>query len=312
MSATLTGSCVDIPPCSWESLLGEGSFSLNGLSPLLCHLNGHLSYSNPCVDLLFSLWHSSCDVDCFMIYCNTSFTYVNLIARFVGWTWMSVAPISGVVWKASVHGWSAVWSLWCVMVGSMAITPVCGIWALWATPVLVVIIHMSWSGAASIWIMTTWAVVSMEMWLWPGKPLPVPVLKAVSGAWPGMVTFVQFGLVMLCRGSQRRNPMWTIHYNVTILITFETSNVGALSSYMSFFLTLKTLVLIIWHHVDHRWWSDGGGQLLYNIKLFNFGYCITEHLWSPLIYAGGQTVGILQTLDEISWLQTHHLWSYTI
>ena len=101
---------------------------------------------------------------------------------------------------------------------------------------------------------------------------------------------------MLCWGSQRRNPMWPIHYNVTILITFKTSNVGTMSCNVSLFPALKTSVLII--HVDHRWWSDGGSQLLYSIKLFNCGYCITEHLWSLLIYAGGQTVGILQTLDE--------------
>ena len=37
MSATVTGSCVVSLPCSWESLLGEGSFSLNDLSPLLSH-----------------------------------------------------------------------------------------------------------------------------------------------------------------------------------------------------------------------------------------------------------------------------------
>ena len=37
LSATVTGSCVVNPPCSWESLLGEGSFSLNDLSPLLSH-----------------------------------------------------------------------------------------------------------------------------------------------------------------------------------------------------------------------------------------------------------------------------------
>ena len=34
------------------------------------------------------------------------------------------------------------------------------------------------------------------MWLRPGMASPVPVLMAVSGAWPGMVTFVWFGLVM--------------------------------------------------------------------------------------------------------------------
>ena len=103
-------------------------------------------------------------------------------------------------------------------------------------------------------------------------------LHGMSGAWPGMVAFVQFGLVVLCWCSQRRYPMWAIHYNVTILIIFKTPNVGAISCYVSLFLSLKTLILTVWHHVDHRWWSDGDSQLLYCIKLFDFRYCITEHL----------------------------------
>ena len=78
----------------------------------------------------------------------------------------------------------------------------------------------------------------------------------------------------------------------------QTPNVGAISCYMTMFLALKTSILIIWHHVDCTWWTDGGSQLLYSIKHFNFGYCVAEHLWSLLIYAGGQTVSILQALDE--------------
>ena len=94
--------------------------------------------------------------------------------------------------------------------------------------------------------------------------------------------------------------MLAIHYNVTILITFKTPNVGAIPCYVAMFLALETSIFVVCHHVDHRWWSDGGSQLLYSIKLFNFGYGITEYLWSIFIYVSGQTVGILQTLDEYS------------
>ena len=93
--------------------------------------------------------------------------------------------------------------------------------------------------------------------------------------------------------------MWAIHYNVTILITFKTPDVGTISCYVSFFLVLKTVILIVWHHVDHRWWSDGGSQLLYHIKLFDFGYCIAECLWSFFLCAGGQTVGIHQCSNPL-------------
>ena len=103
---------------------------------------------------------------------------------------------------------------------------------------------------------------------------------------------------MLCWGSQRRNLMWAIHYNVTVFITFKASDVGAVPCYVIMFLALETSIFIICHHVDCRWWSDGGSQLLYSIKLFNFRYCIAEHLWSLLIYVAGQTMGLLQTLNE--------------
>ena len=54
MSATVTWSLEGSPPCSWESLLGEGSISLKSLIPLLSHWSDHLSYSNQCVGLLSS------------------------------------------------------------------------------------------------------------------------------------------------------------------------------------------------------------------------------------------------------------------
>ena len=41
--ATVTTSSVFHLPCSWDALLGEGSASLNGLSSLLNHWNGHLN-----------------------------------------------------------------------------------------------------------------------------------------------------------------------------------------------------------------------------------------------------------------------------
>ena len=142
---------------------------------------------------------------------------------------------------------------------------------------VVVIIPMSWSGMASIWIMMTWAAVSVGTWLWPGMTSPVSVLVAVSRAWHSMVAFMWFELVVFCWGSQRRYPVWIIHCNVTILIIFETPNVRANFCYMSLLLALKKAIFIIWHHADHRWRSDGGSQLLYSVKLFDFEYCITEH-----------------------------------
>ena len=48
--------------------------------------------------------------------------------------------------------------------------------------------------------------------------------------------------------------MWTIHYNVTVFITFETPNVGAIPGYLAMFLALETSIFFICHHAD----VDGG------------------------------------------------------
>ena len=92
--------------------------------------------------------------------------------------------------------------------------------------------------------------------------------------------------------------MWTIHDNVTILITLKASNVRAISCYISLFLALETAIFFIAHHVDCGRWNNHCCELLYSIKLLNFGDCISECLWSFLIDVGGQTMGILQPFDE--------------
>ena len=51
MSATVTWLFEGSPPCSWESLLGEGSISLKDLIPLLSHRSDHRSYNNQCAGL---------------------------------------------------------------------------------------------------------------------------------------------------------------------------------------------------------------------------------------------------------------------
>ena len=111
---------------------------------------------------------------------------------------------------------------------------------------------------------------------------------------------MRFGLVMFCWGSQRRYPVWTIHDNLTTLITLETSNARAMSCYMSLFLTLETVILFIGYQVDCGRWNNHGCELLYSINLLNFGDCISECLWSFLIDVGSKTMGILQSFDEDS------------
>ena len=79
MSATVTWLFEGSPPCSWESLFGEGSISLKDLSPLPRHWSGHQSCNNQCVDLQSSPSCSSRDVAFF-----SSCWSMNLIcARFM-------------------------------------------------------------------------------------------------------------------------------------------------------------------------------------------------------------------------------------
>ena len=94
--------------------------------------------------------------------------------------------------------------------------------------------------------------------------------------------------------------MWTIHYNVTILITHESSNIRAISYYMSLFLALETVIFFMGHHVDCGRWNNCGCELLYSIKLLNFGDGISECLQSLLIDVGSQAMRILQSFDEDS------------
>ena len=67
----------------------------------------------------------------------------------------------------------------------------------------------------------------------------------VPGARLCVMAFVWFGVVMFCWGSQRRYPVWTIHYDVTVLITFKTPDVGAIPWYVAMFLALEASILII-------------------------------------------------------------------
>ena len=61
MSAIVTCLFEGSPPCSWGSLLGEGSTSLKTLIPLLSQWNDHLNCINLMVVLLSGPLYSSLD-----------------------------------------------------------------------------------------------------------------------------------------------------------------------------------------------------------------------------------------------------------
>ena len=94
--------------------------------------------------------------------------------------------------------------------------------------------------------------------------------------------------------------MWTIHDNGTILITLKATHIRAILCYMSLFLALETEIIFVRHYIDCERWNNDGCELLYSIKLLNFGDCISECLWSFLIEVDNQTMSILQSFDEDS------------
>ena len=64
--------------------------------------------------------------------------------------------------------------------------------------------------------------------------------------------------------------MWAVHDDMTIFITFIAPNVMTVSSIVSWFLTLKTAILFVWHYFDCGRWDDCCCELLCGIKFFHF------------------------------------------
>ena len=118
MSATVTWSFQGSPPCSWESLLGQGSISLKDLIPLPSHWSDHQSCNNLCVDLQSSPSCSSWDVAFSHPAGVWTWSMWFMPWRSVCWSWMRPTVISGsITWRALRLGWSAIWLVQCVRQG---------------------------------------------------------------------------------------------------------------------------------------------------------------------------------------------------
>ena len=74
-----------------------------------------------------------------------------LLWRSVLWLWAWSTVISGLVsWRTFMCGWSAMWSMQCIMVRSMAIASIDGAWSSWAAPVVAALIPVLWPSVASM------------------------------------------------------------------------------------------------------------------------------------------------------------------
>ena len=143
ISATVNWSCVGSLPCSWESLLGEGSFSLNDLLPLLSHWNVHHSCNSPCVDLQFSPSGSSWGEVCLVICWNVNVTCASLTLKICR---MVMSVIYCGLWSGKLRN-SYVWMI-CGEVGVVCHGGIngCNLY-MWGVSVM----SYSWSGCQLSW-----------------------------------------------------------------------------------------------------------------------------------------------------------------
>ena len=123
ISTIVTWSHAGSPPCLWESLLGEGSFSLYDWLPLLSHWNVHQSCNSLHMDLQFSPSGSSWGEVCLMICWNVNLIHASLALKICR---MVVSMIYYNLWSGKLKN-SYAWSVQCVMAVSMDIG---GMWAL--------------------------------------------------------------------------------------------------------------------------------------------------------------------------------------
>ena len=86
--------------------------------------------------------------------------------------------------------------------------------------------------------------------------------------------------------------MWAVHYDVTVLITFKTPNVGTMSCYVIMFLALETSILVICHHVD----QDGGVLVVVS--------CCTAFSFST------SDIASLRVCGPFSYMQVVKLWTF--
>ena len=122
--------------------------------------------------------------------------------------------------------------------------------------------------AASVQVTMATAVVTAVCRLWSGVASSFSVFPVVSRAWSDVADSVC--LVVLCLCSWRGYPVREVYVNMSVFITFMTSDMWAVSCNMPWYLALETLVFLTWHHVDCGIWNNSCSKLLYCIEFLYF------------------------------------------
>ena len=183
--------------------------------------------------------------------------------------------------------------MWSVAVSKMCINV--WVWASWTTPVMASVIPVVWPGTASVGIMMTLAVISVRMGIWSRPTVSVPVFMMVAWVWYSLAATMRLWSMVMCRCTWRRYLMWAIHYNVTILITLKTLNIGIMTCYMTWFLVLKTVIFLMRHNI-HCWgWYQCGYKLLCGLQLLNFRLSVCRSLYSLFIDLSSYIMSIFKS-----------------
>ena len=120
-----------------------------------------------------------------------------IFLQFVGWALTrSTAVPRALTWWAVVCGWSAVWPVRCVTVGSVTAALVCWMGSPWAASIVALPIPLLWFRVASVQVIRAGAAMSAIPGLWSAPAFPFSIFLAVSRAWSGVA--VSVWLVMLC------------------------------------------------------------------------------------------------------------------
>ena len=185
--------------------------------------------------------------------------------------------------------------MWSVMVRMVNIG--IWVWASWITSMMLSVVPMVQPRMASVGIMATLAAVSSVIWLWSGSTAFVPVLVMVAWGWPMGISMLRMWSVVMCRCTWWWYPVWAIHYYVSVFIAFKTSYIRVMTCYVTWFLTLDTMLLFMRHSI-HCWGWYRCGCKLCGLELLIFSYSICQSLRSLLIDMNNLAMHIFKSLDK--------------
>ena len=154
------------------------------------------------------------------------------------------------------------------------------VWTSWNTPVMSSVVPVIWPGTAPVGIVVTVAAVSVIMGLWSRPTASVSVIVIVAWSWLIWVSTSRLWSVLTCRCTWRWYPVWAIHYYVSLFIALKTSYIRAMMCYVTWFLTLGTMILFMRHNIHCRGWYRCGCKLLCSLELLNLSYSICQGLRS--------------------------------